>query len=277
MEFPRGNIRRTSPIPFYFQLMELLENQIVHGDWEVGSRIPPENAICKHFGVSRSTVRQALAELESRGLIHKERGHGSFVAQARPVSWSLNSWHGLFYDESVRRGHEVKSKVLRAEIGPIPSRAAAALGLEPVEERTGVTIERLRWVDDRLVNYAVNYLPADYADSALSADLESGSLYEALREKGGINIFGTHRVLEAVPATGDLVRLLQADPGSPLLLVESVSWNEEFRIFDCCWAWNHTGRMKIDIRVDREHGASMGPVSASYVANPRSEGVSRPQ
>src|ERR671914_659967 len=110
-----ARIDRRSPVPFYFQLRQLIRDEIAAGRWEPGERIPSENELCRHFGVSRTTVRQALSELESEGLLHKEKGRGSFVAEPRSSSWFLQSSHG-FHDEATRAGRTVTSRVLRREL-----------------------------------------------------------------------------------------------------------------------------------------------------------------
>jgi GntR family transcriptional regulator len=62
-----SSIDRTSPVPFYFQLARLLQEEIVSGSWASGHRLASESAICSHYGVARSTVRQALLMLENEG------------------------------------------------------------------------------------------------------------------------------------------------------------------------------------------------------------------
>src|ERR687895_1118525 len=96
MALPAAAIDRRSPIPFYFQLTELLTREIEAGRWAVDDRLPSEPAICEGFGVSRTTVRQALAALESAGLIRREKGRGTFVARRDAGGWLLPSAHRFF-------------------------------------------------------------------------------------------------------------------------------------------------------------------------------------
>ena len=56
-------INRTSPIPLYFQLAEVLRQDIQSGALAVGSKLPTENELCEQYAVSRSVVRQALQSL----------------------------------------------------------------------------------------------------------------------------------------------------------------------------------------------------------------------
>jgi GntR family transcriptional regulator len=239
---PQSAIDRGSPIPFYFQLKKLLEEEIDSGRWAPGARLPSEPAICSHFDVSRTTVRQALAELEAEGVIRKDKGRGSFVAERRSTGWLLQSSHG-FFEEAVREGHKVTSRVLRREVGPLPLWAVDALRLPPGAE--GVTLERLRWVDGRLVMYVLTHLPAALADVVLAADLEHDSLYQTLEQRKGVTVVSGRRTVEAMVAAGDLPRLLEVDEGAPLLFVESVSFGGDSRPFECYRAWHRSDRTKI--------------------------------
>jgi GntR family transcriptional regulator len=249
IDLPRNAIDRRSPIPFYFQLRKLLEEQISSGRWEPGERIPSEPALCNHFAVSRTTVRHALAALEREGLLRKEKGRGAFVAQPRSSSWLLQSAQG-FYEEAVRAGHRVTSVVLRREVEVLPRWAADALDLPVGSE--GVTLERLRSIDDRLVMYVLNYLPVDLAETLLAADLENGSLYGVLEERHGLTVVGGRRLVEAVTAEHELATLLEVAPGAPLLFVESVSWDGSLRPFECYRAWHRADRTKIDVQIVHE-------------------------
>src|SRR5215216_1198420 len=150
-----ARIDRRSPVPFYFQLKQLIRDEIAGGGWRPGERIPSEHALCDYFSVSRTTVRQALAELESEGLLHKEKGRGTFVAEPRSSSWFLQSSHG-FHDEATRAGRTVTSRVLRRELEALPRWASTALGLPAGS--AGLTLERVRSVDGEIVMYVVSHL-----------------------------------------------------------------------------------------------------------------------
>jgi GntR family transcriptional regulator len=259
----RTPIDRNSPVPFYFQLKKLLEDAIASGRWAPGERLPSEPEICEEFQLSRTTVRQALAELESEGLIRKQKGRGTFIAEPRSTSWLLQSSHG-FYDECVRAGHSVTSRVLRQEVEVLPDWAADALRLPEGSE--GITVERLRSIDQRLVMYVLNYLPPDLAETVLSADLERGSLYGVLEERKGLRVVGGRRVVESVSAEGELASLLEVDSGAPILFVESVSWDEQERPFECYRAWHRADRTKIQVQVVHEDVAARAGFSANTMS-----------
>jgi GntR family transcriptional regulator len=252
-ELAGARIDRTSPVPYYFQLKKILAEEILAGRWSRGHRLPSEPSICDQFQVSRTTVRQALRELESEGMIRRERGRGTFVEDARSSSWLLQSSHG-FYEEAVRMGKRVASRVLQLEVEPLPRWASDALELPDGTE--GVSLKRLRWVNDRIAMYVVNHLPADLADVLARADLASGSLYRVLEQERGLWAHGGRRIVEAVTAQDDLSELLEVDPGAPLLFVESVAWDGGARPFECYRAWHRADRTKIDVQVVSQDVAS---------------------
>jgi GntR family transcriptional regulator len=247
MTLPPSTIDRESPVPFYFQLSELLEQEVVGGEWAPGFRLPSEPEMSAHFGVSRTTIRQALARLEQEGMIVRRKGQGTFVAESRPRSWLLQSSGGFFQEEVERMGRLVTSVLLRTVVrGPLPLWAATALGLAGAE---GATLERVRSVDGLVAMYNVNHLPPGLAEQVLPLDDPNESLYQRLKERAGIEAAGGRRVLEAVRAEERLAKLLQVPAGSPLVCIESVSWDRNLRPFDCYQSWLRTDRMKIDVSV----------------------------
>ena len=241
-----AGIDRRSPVPFYFQLKQLIRDDIAGGRWHPGDRIPSEHALCDHFAVSRTTVRQALAELENEGLLVKLKGRGTFVAEPRSSSWFLQSSHG-FHDEATRAGRAVTSRVLRCEVEPLPQWAALALDLP--SGSSGLTLERLRAVDGEFVMYVESHLLGELGDVVFKADLEAGSLYGALKEQRGLEVAGGRRVVEATTARDELARLLEIEPGAAVLQVQAVSWDASLRPFECYRAWHRSDRTTIEVQV----------------------------
>jgi len=259
---PITHIDRSSPIPFYFQLKKIIVQEISTGRWAPDEQIPSEPEICQHFGVSRTTVRQALAELENEGSIRREKGRGTFVSQTYPELWFLQSSQG-FYDEAARKGHEVVSRLIRRERTELPGFAAEALGLEVGAE--GVILERLRWVDGRVVMYVVNYLVDRLSPAVMEADLVNGSLYRAIAEGAGFTMAGGRRVVEAVTAEDELANLLEVDEGSPLLFVESVAWDESLALVEFYRAWHRADRTKIEVQVLNHNLAAQAGLDPSVL------------
>jgi GntR family transcriptional regulator len=257
---PPTPIHRSSPVPFYFQLAELLEQEIVSGRWPAGSRLPSEPDMCRHFGLSRTTVRQALTRLDQRALIDRLKGQGTFVRSAQPGLWLLQSSEGFFQDEVDRLGRKVTSRILRAERGVLPDWACKALELPAGSE--GATLERLRSVDGLVALYVVNHVAPHVAEAALAVENPNESLYRRLSERAGVEPHGGRRMLEAITAGEQLAGLLELSAGAAVAYIESVAWGADLRPFDCYRAWLRTDRTRIDIQVSGSAATLSRPLAA---------------
>jgi GntR family transcriptional regulator len=253
-------IDRTSPVPFYFQLAELLEHEITSGRWQGGTRLPSEPDLCEHYGLSRTTIRQALARLEQRGLIERRKGQGTFVRSGETGLWLLQSSEGFFQDEVDRFGRTVSSRILRAERGPLPAWATDALDLP--RSSHGATLERVRSVDGAVALYVVNHLPSDLADAALAIGNPNESLYRRLSERAGVIPHGGHRTLEAAAADEWLAQLLELPLGGAVAFIESVAWDAQMKPFDCYRAWLRTDRIRVEIQVSAPSATNLLPAAA---------------
>jgi GntR family transcriptional regulator len=141
----------------------------------------------------------------------------------------------------------VTSVVLRTvACGPLPAWAVAALRLDDAE---GGTLERVRAVDGLVAMYNVNHLPRGVAELVLPLDDPNESLYRRIKDLAGVEAAGGRRVLEAVRAEERLAELLEIPVGSPLVFIESMTWDRNLRPFDCYQTWLRTDRMKIDVSV----------------------------
>ncbi|MDO5628249.1 MAG: GntR family transcriptional regulator [Mobilicoccus sp.] len=171
-------IDRSSPVPLYHQLAEQLTASVEDGTLKPGDPFENELALAERLQLSRPTVRRAISELVSRGLLVRRRGIGTTVAnQVVHRRDELTSLH----DDLVRGGRTPSTVVLEHETDVIDERAAEALGL-PAETPL-VHILRLRSVETGPLALLRNWLPPEYADITRE-DLAGNGLYALLRARG---------------------------------------------------------------------------------------------
>lgn len=219
----RQIINRTSKLPLYQQLYEILRSNIVSGEWQPGNMIPPESELIERYQVSRTTVRQVLDMLVSEDLIEREQGRGTFVAHPTVEQGLVRIVN--FTEDMRMRGCEPSSKVLFSGLIPAPQDIAEKLHIEPGEELA--RLERLRLVDGEPMGVEKSYLVHRYCPGILQGDYVSNSLREALERNYGIRWTRAKQSIRATLAPRDLAELLGIKPRSALLFIERVSYSQE--------------------------------------------------
>lgn len=244
----RTRIDRSSPIPYYVQLKEVLRSPIEQGVWQPGDQIPGEPELCRLFDVSRTVVRQALNELSFEGLITRIKGKGTFVAEPK-ISESLVQKLTGFYQDMVDRGHRPVTKVLSQRVAPASAKVADRLGLEP--GTFVIDIERLRFVQNEPIVLVTTYLPYALCPKLAQADLSNQSLYALLEEECGLVIARGRRVIEAVPASEYEAHHLQVAKGAPLILLDSVSYLADGTPIEYYRAFHRGDRSRFEVELVR--------------------------
>jgi len=243
-----GALSKDSPVPLYFQLKELLRQEVESGRWQPGQQIPSEPELCEAFGISRTVVRQALRELEYQGLLYREQGKGTFVAQPK-ISESLMQNLSGFYEDMVAKGLTPVTKVLRQEIQPADKKTADYLQIEPGNKV--IVIERLRSVGGEPIVLVTTYLPYDVCPTLIDEDLSAQSLYALLERKYGFELSHGRRTIEAVAANQYEAQLLRVEEGAPLVLLDSVSCLGDGRPIEYFHAVHRGDRSRFAVEVVR--------------------------
>ncbi|GAV25202.1 GntR family transcriptional regulator [Carboxydothermus islandicus] len=109
-----NQIDKNSVIPVYYQLARIIERDIFEGRLKPGDAIPPENELVRRYGISRMTVRRAIAELINSGLVYTQKGKGTFVA--KPQLENMVFELGDFHEEIKKRGMKPGIKLLGTKI-----------------------------------------------------------------------------------------------------------------------------------------------------------------
>ena len=218
----RTTINKESVIPYYAQLRDALEEQIRNGNWKPGDRLPGETELCQMFEISRTVVRQALNEMSYAGLIHREKGRGTFVSEPKISSRSLIQSLDGFYQDMAEKGFSPITHVLEQGIVPSNSKVAGYLKIEPMSPV--IKILRLRFIEDDPIVLVTSYLPYELCREVVNADLTRQSLYAFLESQCGLTIGRGRRGIDAVSANENEAELLNIELGSPLLLIDSISF-----------------------------------------------------
>ncbi|MCW2679318.1 MAG: GntR family transcriptional regulator [Frankiales bacterium] len=250
-ELPRTAIRKNGAVPYYAQLADLFREAIVSGEWIPGRPLPSEHVIGDFFGLSRTAVRQALAELSAEGLVRKEKGRGSFVRGPRRSEFVVQEVRG-FFDEMDEQGQAVSTDVLLLETTVAPAEEAALLGI-PTGSQV-LQLDRLRKVEGEPICLARTLLPLPRFAALADEDLSSSSLYEVLQRRFAVEPRTGWRTVEATAADRGTASLLDVRAGSPLLLLTSLNVDATGQPFEHFTAWYRADRTSFRIEVGPAKG-----------------------
>lgn len=204
-------------VSLHRQLFLVLRDEIGRGVLAAGDALPTEQSLCDQFGVSRITVRRALADLAEEGLIERRHGIGSFVTeQPRPLRPEAV---GSYLDELRQVEFESGVDVVQFGVGVLPRRVSEQMG----SRETGLYVLRLRRErrtgEPLMITEA--WLPAELGEVLTEAALATTPLHQLLSE-AGITVDRIHQELTAELAGPRLASLLGMAIASPLIRVNSL-------------------------------------------------------
>jgi GntR family transcriptional regulator len=222
-------VNRETPIPLYFQIGRILHQEINEGKYQPGDFIPTEMELQKRFGVSRSTIRQAIADLVSEGLLKRRRSQGTTVSSTRIEAHLSNL--ASFTNEIVSSGLALRTRILEIKHISVPAYVAEMLDLNPGEIVT--VMERLRLVEDKPVALERWYAPDKYfpgLDSKLFGEtgIEQSTYYVLLKHYG-IEIKRAVDTISPVAVEDRDARFLGVENGTAALLRTRISYSSNDR------------------------------------------------
>jgi GntR family transcriptional regulator len=241
-------IKKDSPIPYYFQLEEILREEIESGRWAPGQRIPSESELCEILGVSRTVVRQALNELVNEGLLYRRKGKGTFVSRSKIAESLVQNLTG-FYEDMVAKGLMPITHVLEQKLIPASKKVAGMLNLKEGDQV--IKIDRLRSVGNGPILIVTTFLPYQICPALLEEDLTNQSLYAVLEDRYKLEIARGRRTLEAISASEEDAKLLGVEEGDPIILLKSVSYLENGEPIEYFEAKHRGDRSRFEVELIR--------------------------
>lgn len=207
------------------QVYLVLRDRISNGDWVPGTMIPGETTLAAEHGVSRVTVRRAMATLQDEGLVERRRGAGTYVADKgeRPplvADFSDALAHLL------AMGRETELKLLTFGYVTPASTLAEALRLPAGERVQRAT--RVRFIDGEPFSYLITHVPERIGETYSEGELASRPLL-ALLERSGVKVERAIQDIGAVLATPEIAAALGVGTGAALLSLTRTVYDRQGR------------------------------------------------
>ena len=243
---------------------------ISRGQVAAGERLGAERDLARSLGVSRSTMRQALAALESDGVVRRVpgRGGGTFVRHQK-VERDLSQVVGV--PALLRaQGMTAGSRIVRTGLTAADETTAAALGL--AADDYVIDVVRIRLADGTPISLEHVRLPAAFFPGLLDLPL-GGSLYELLEEHYGTLPGEAVERIEVRSAAEDEAAILAVEPGSALLSITRTTKDSHGRVFEHSHDLFRADRTVITVRTPAPDRAGDGSPRPARVVLARSQGA----
>ncbi|AKA02999.1 GntR family transcriptional regulator [Streptomyces noursei ZPM] len=244
--FAPDSLALNRKLPLWYQVSQSLRASILGRSPESPLRLPTEDALAAHYGVSVLTMRQALKELEEEGLISRHRRRGTFIEpharRAAPVRL-LGSVDAIVAQQSgmstVVLGH-----------GPVPVPTELAEYFPDMTEVAGFRRLRSDEATGEPTNHARNFVRPDIAARIDLADLERWPMTKVLRDAVGIRIGRITDTVEARLADPETARLLNVPLLSPILHYTGITHDESGQVLDIAQIHYRGDRFSFTVTLD---------------------------
>ena len=209
--------------PLYNQLVDLLKEKI-EMEMEANDMLPSERELTNRYGLSRTTVRLALQELEKQGYIYRQHGKGTFVSDLSKQVTNLSGSYS-FTEQMRSVGKTPETKILEFEVVEANKYLAGRLGVSLGEKL--LKLKRLRLADGQPMMLERSYLPAKKFLTLTRELLEQKPLYDLFSQEFNQTIRVANEEFFATIAKSKDARQLQIIEGSPVVSLRRTTYITE--------------------------------------------------
>lgn len=216
-------INKESRIPLYFQLIDVIANQIETKQVKENERILSERELCDKFDVSRATVRQAIQILEKEGYVYKEHGKGTFVSPPKMKQDLLRFYS--FTEEMKKIGKVPTTKVINFEVMGCNEKIAKKMNKKKGEMVYRFT--RLRLADDESMMLETSYIPVDRFPGLKKSDIGRESMYDIFTKRYNARFTRAEESFQSTLIRGNEADFLNVDTGSSGMMIGRITFERE--------------------------------------------------
>ena len=244
-----GKLDKSTPVPLYYQLKQILLEAIKHGDYPVDSLIPTEKELSEMFQISRTTVRQAITEMVKEGWLYRVASKGTFVARLK-IQQDFIKKLETFNEQMERAGFKPRTELLKMDIVEMPHQVQDTFHV--VNPGKYVYLYRRRFADDEPIVTVETWLPYEQCGFVMTHNFTVESLYKVLSQNEQTRVCHVNRVLEAVAADSKDVETLNVRRGKPIQFSATIGYNraEEPVEYSLARYRGDRNRFEVDLMID---------------------------
>lgn len=203
--------------PRYRLIADQLMREIRDQRLTVGSRLPTEGELMRAYGASRHTVRAAVRELRSLGIVSSRQGQGSTVVSVTGQVAFAEKIQSI--DELIAFGQETRRELLSRRIVDADPRTAGLFGCRPGRRLSMARMLRRAQKGDRKIALVTLWMDALLDEVVADLARVQRSAAEIIRDRYGLGTRVVEQTIEAECLDAEAAEILESDPGAPALIV----------------------------------------------------------
>lgn len=240
-----------NPTPKYLQISAWLKELILSGRYARGNKLPSEIELSELCQVNRNTLRQAILELTSAGILVKKKGWGTYVSEAAPPSITHKLLRiSSFGDDLKELGVKEKTRIIKKGVEEAKEQVARKLVLGA--NNGVIAIRRLRTGDGLPLIYEESYLPPQNFQEILKMDL-TGSMYRIICERFNVILARSEQTIQAVNLKGKIASYLGLPEGSPAFFMESLTYDDNNLPVELLYSYYRGDKYVFEVELGRYH------------------------
>jgi GntR family transcriptional regulator len=239
---PLGGLDADGPATLHSRISSWIRSQVASGAWPTHFRLKPEPELAAELGVSRGTLRRALATLIGEGVLVQVRGKGTFVTSSI-MEPAIAQKLSTLTEDLAEQGIAVTTTCLVREVVPPPPSVAALLHVPagaPI-----LRLVRLRSTAEGPVALLANYVRTDVAPGIEDTDFATESLFGTLIDRFGLHIGSGRRTFSATAADEGTAAHLQVPVGSPVQYLEQITYLDSGEPIEYSDVWIRSDRLRV--------------------------------
>ncbi|OCL27207.1 GntR family transcriptional regulator [Orenia metallireducens] len=239
-------VSKDNPLPLYYQLKEILQEMIENNILEAGDPIPTERELSEMHSISRMTVRKAIMDLVNEGLVYREQGRGTFVADTESkLKYQLSKLKG-FTQIMKEKGLKTKTKILYFELKEATKKVRNHLKM-PNDKNKVIEVNRLRIVEEEPFAIETVWIPYDLCPNMSQEMLENNSFYSILENEYGYNLDYAKQTIEPRILTEYESDLLTVEESALALLFRRTTYLKNGRVIEYTKAVYRSDKYKHEV------------------------------
>ena len=241
-------LNRDSAVALHSQISDRIRARIASGEWPSNYRLHTEPELAAELGVSRGTLRRALATLIEQGLLKQVQGRGTFVTSTL-IEPAIAQKLSTLSEDFANQGINVATIVLEVDLIEAPRPIASLLDVTPGQRV--LRLSRLRSTERGAVALLYNYVRTDLTPGIETTDFTTHTLFGTLEDRYKLKIASGRRTFTAEEASADVSEKLGVRIGAPVQYLEQVTYLSDGRPIEYSDVWINSKLLRVTSLLSR--------------------------